>query len=631
MKNRYGVTPWGLWFIDVLDSYQMGERLDRGRRYANAGRVLSLELAEGRAVAKVEGTQRQHGAAAWMNNHARYRSKKKHDDESGFALANPEDAGNPLYRTAISFPPLKEAEQVYRIIENDPPLLARIAAGELPETFLQELKNKGINLIPRRWQEMKRSCTCPDWGDPCKHMAALYYIIASEIDADPHVLFRLRGMDLSARFGKTAVRSVAQPFRVTYTAEKKNTYKKSGLGQLPDLEEIPYCGELITSLLPSSPPFCERDFAAVMAEFYHRCTREQSQENLWEPAQADEEILAKTEHEFSRSHWTVQCPVVRPGTAPVLQTEDINGNKKRFSIYETFEYFVRFSSDDGTESYSFLFYLFKLLNLVCCSGAFIPYVLMQFETDGSFENETLKIIWRPFENLPVAANMLKAVTERECGMLLAPQLFRVNLSEKQVSSKAHQLVSGQSVVDLLSCAFLNEWVRRKFMLIMDDFIKKGSGEYHKLLNMFFIGMEVDVSTPALRSLPASIDRWLSVLHIDFSAYRYVITIKDLTKQGTDDVLIALNFVISMEVIIGNEDGEKKIPLSKCSDIEILRAPIALSNYLPEIGELTKLQKVAISEARLVAFLDSASSLLTRLGMTVNLPKALARELKPRLV
>ena len=44
-RQTYGRTPWGKWFIDVLDSYQMGARLDRGKRYANTGRVLSLEIA----------------------------------------------------------------------------------------------------------------------------------------------------------------------------------------------------------------------------------------------------------------------------------------------------------------------------------------------------------------------------------------------------------------------------------------------------------------------------------------------------------------------------------------------------------------------------------------------------------
>jgi uncharacterized Zn finger protein len=352
MNSRYGITPWGSWFIDVLDSYKMGERLERGRKYANAGRVLSLELKEGRAIAKVEGNS------------------------------------SPFYRVAISFPPLKEAEQVYSMIEKNLPLLARISAGELPETFLQQLKKKGINLIPGRWQEMKRSCTCPDWGDPCKHMAALYYIIAREIDADPHVLFRLRGMDLSERFGKAAVHSIALPFTLTYTSEETSSTRAQERAQerareMVELEAIPHCAELITSLLPSSPPFCGRDFAVVMAEFYHLCAGYKT----WEQAESEENI-AQTEHDFSRSYWTLFCPSPRAGAQIVLYAQDINGNNKRYSLYEAFEHFVQFSSEDGTDSYAFLFYLFKFLNLVCSAGAFIPYVLD--------ENESLSIVWIPF-------------------------------------------------------------------------------------------------------------------------------------------------------------------------------------------------------------------------------------------
>lgn len=573
MESRYGVTPWGAWFIDILDSYRMGERLDRGRRYANAGRVLSLELKEGKAVAKVEGKS------------------------------------NPFYKVIIGFPPLQEAEQVYRMIEEDPPLLARIAAGELPETFLETLKKKKINLIPRRWQEMKRSCTCPDWGDPCKHMAALYYIIAREIDANPHVLFRLRGMDLAARFGKSAVQKITSPFDITYSAStekktKQNTLQPPAWSGAPALEEIPHCGQLISSLLPSSPPFCSRDFAVVMAEFYHYCSKYER----WEAAEID----AQTEHDFSRSHWTVICPVIKPGARPVLQAEDINGNKKRYALCEAFDNFVQFSSDDGTESYNFLFYLFKFLNLVCDSGAFIPYVL------NNYEEETLEIIWRPFESLPLVSNMQKAIAERGCAML--------NLKTRHVS--------GQSVVDLLASAFLTEWIRRKYMTFKEEFTKRGNsapGEYHKLLNMFFLGLDIDISTPAMRSLPAAIDRWLSVLHIDFTAYNYAITIKDMTKRGMKDAEALSDFTISMDVLTEDEEGVHKTPISKCTNLDILRAPVALSNYLPEIRSLTSSQKIAISEARLAAFLDSASSLLTRLGMTVNLPKSLAKELKPRIV
>ncbi|MDR0447661.1 MAG: DEAD/DEAH box helicase family protein, partial [Treponema sp.] len=612
MKNRYGITPWGSWFIDVLDSYQMGERLNRGRRYANAGRVLSLEFVAGspsvmaRAVAKVEGNYL------------------------------------PYYRVEISFPPLKEAEQVYRMIEEDPPLLACIAAGELPEVFLQKLKKKGINLIPRRWRDMKRSCTCPDWGDPCKHMAALYYIIAREIDADPHVLFKLRGMDLKARFGEAVVHIIEPPFTITFTPSGSSRAasalavsqagprvgpEAASPGQIPlHLEAIPHCGDLISSLLPPAPPFCSRDFTQVMAEFYHRCVRDYHQS--WESAEINEQTLAETEHKFSRSHWTVICSDPGPGAKPILQAEDINGKTKLFSLFKAFELFVHFSSEDGTESYSFLFYLFKFLNLICASGAFIPYV---FTEDGTF-----RIVWRPFETLPPVPQILQAIASRECGMYTLKRI-------RQKGRLIGPTVSGRSVVDLLASAFLGEWVKQRFIVFRGNIGgslggQSGGDEYRELLNLFFDETIINVSAPAWRSLPAAIDRWLSVLHIDFTAYRYSITVKDLSRNkesSPEDDPGGLYFALSMDVLTEHEEGVSKIPISKCRDLEMLRAPTALSNYLPEIRELASPSKTArsvrLSEARLVSFLDSASSLLTRLGITVNLPKALHKELKPRLV
>jgi len=591
MKNLYGITPWGRWFIDVLDSYQMGERLERGRRYANAGRVLSLELKEGRAAAKVEGNFK------------------------------------PFYNVSINFSPLEEAEKVYKLIENDPPLLARIAAGELPETFLEKLKKDGINLIPRKWREMKRSCSCPDYGDPCKHMAALYYIIAREIDANPQVLFRLRGMDLASRFGKVVVHSVAPPFQITFNKEQKIEKKEVIIQEPVIFEEIPYCGQLISSLLPPDPPFSDKNFTAVMAEFYHRINLTETDE--WEEAESDSEDFL--EHDFSRSHWTVQCPSLVPGVEPVLLAEDINGNKKRYTLFKAFSHFTEFSDDDGTASYRFLFYLFRFLKLVSHSGAFIPFVCDN-------DDETMKIIWRPFESLPVVSGMLKQISALECGMLKAPPVFKINLNKKQSESAGKQTVSGRSVADILSSAFLSEWVRNKYMTFKNEFEKAGNDDYKRLLNLFFMGMFADISSPAKRSLPMTLDRWLSVLHIDFTAFRYAITIKDAAKRE-EDSFEAMNFSISMDVITEEEIpgltepqiNIVKTPLCKCKDIETLRAPIALSNYLPEIKELFNCQKIALSETRLVSFLDSASSLLSRLGMTVNLPKTLARELKPRLV
>jgi len=571
MKNRYGITPWGSWFIDVLNSYGMGGRLDRGRTYANTGKVLSLKLESGRVVAKVKGNYR------------------------------------PSYKVEIIFPPLKETELVYKMIEEDPLLLAHIASGELPETFLQKLKQRNISLIPQHWREMKKSCTCPDeYGDPCKHLAALYFIIAREIDTDPHLLFRLRGMDLAARFGKSAVQRILPPFAINHKVSDNDSIGKKESTALivrpspPVLEEIPNCVNLITALLPSSPSFCKRDFAVVMAEFYHRTAHYRA----WESAEAQPE----TEHNFSRSVWTIHCPEPGPGAKVFLDARDIEGNIRRFTPCDAFEYFVRFSSEDGTSSYNFLFYLFKFLNLLCSASAFIPYVLGK--------SKTLKIIWRPFETLPDVRKILDAIGAIECGML--------------------GTVSGRSVVDLLASAFLNEWVYRRSLAFRKSFGRQSGGrEYLELLNLFFYETEIDVSSPAKRSLPQAIDRWLAVLHIDFTAYSYSLTVKDAHARRAFET--DFKFSLSMDVLTGEQNETRKIPLCQCKDLEALKAPIALSNYLPEIRQLASVTEkarkgsVELSQTRLVNFLESASFLLTRLGMTVELPKSLHRELKPRLL
>ena len=610
MKNEYGVTPWGNWFIDVLDSYRMGERLERGRTYANSGKVYSLQFDNGLATAMVEGKYQ------------------------------------PYYNVFIKFPALKESEQVYKIIEEDPPLLANIARGELPETFLNKLVDNDINLIPRRWQEMERSCNCPDHGDPCKHMAALYYIIAKEIDADPHLLFRLRGMDLEERFGGAAVHQYVPPFEITFSTQKA---LQGGITAKPlELEYIPPCQELISALLPEVSSFSDKNFSSVLAEFY----RQSALKKPWEsfgtnPSVINDKNKAEIEHGFSRSNWTMICHDPKPGADAFLLAEDINGSKKQYSLSEAFKYFVHFSSDDGTASYSFLFYLFKFLNLLCSAGAFIPYVLL--------ENEEFKIIWRPFKTLPLIRNILESLAARECDILCFENGFIK--SKEQKSKKAERIVyyaSGQTVVDILSSAFLNEFVKRRFLSVRETLGKYGTGdEYRELLDLFFNSSIIDVASPAKRSLPAAIDQWLSVLHIDFTAYNYCLTVSELKNPvqqhaGSDhhvkvsDAADNFCFALSMDLVTEDEDGLKHTPISQIKDLDILRAPIALSNYLPEIRSLASSSlassfnttvrdnKIILTETRLISFLDSASEILTRLGMKVTLPKSLHNELKPRL-
>ncbi|MDR0589745.1 MAG: SWIM zinc finger family protein, partial [Spirochaetaceae bacterium] len=454
-RQTYGRTPWGKWFIDVLDSYQMGARLDRGKSYANTGKVLSLEIEGGKVRAKVKGNYR------------------------------------PFYKVEISFPPLEEGKRVFQLIQEDPSLLARIAAGELPESFLVKLKREGINLIPKRWREMKRSCNCPDYGDPCKHMAALYYIIAREIDTDPLVLFRLRGIDLrdvADRYGLSLgnqgdSRELPPPF----TVEAQGGDREIPL-EPPEFSEIPHCTDLILSLLPPAPAFSEGDFSLVLAEFYHQAARYLP----WEEA-GD---LEAEEHRFSRSRWTLECVGARPGAEPVLIRQSPSGEQEEYSVYEAFTRFRSFSSEDGTSSYAFLYYLFKFLNLLCSAGAFIPCPLL--------EGKKLRILWLPYDRLPLIRDCLDTLARYEDRLLLLkPGREKPRKPDKSGSRPPSGRVKpsyagGRGVVDLLSSALLTEWVRRRYFLRTKG-TPAGNKNLRELLDLFFQGGILDVASPALRS------------------------------------------------------------------------------------------------------------------------------------
>lgn len=70
---------------------------------------------------------------------------------------------------------------------------ALLLAGEMPPDIEQVFRSVAAHLFPRPGERLKTSCSCPDWADPCKHVAAVHYVLGDEFDRDPFLLFRLRG------------------------------------------------------------------------------------------------------------------------------------------------------------------------------------------------------------------------------------------------------------------------------------------------------------------------------------------------------------------------------------------------------------------------------------------------------
>src|SRR5207248_9941928 len=70
---------------------------------------------------------------------------------------------------------------------------AKLLAGEMPQNIEEAFNAVHISLFPTAATDLDTDCSCPDWANPCKHVAAVYYLLAERFDEDPFLIFKLRG------------------------------------------------------------------------------------------------------------------------------------------------------------------------------------------------------------------------------------------------------------------------------------------------------------------------------------------------------------------------------------------------------------------------------------------------------
>ncbi len=159
-KGAFAKTWWGKRWIEVIESFEIGERLGRGRSYARKGQVVDLDIAKGRVRARVQGS----------------RSKP--------------------YNILIendTFPD-EQWQQVITDLSGQPRFAASLLSGEMPRDVEEIFHQAGLALFPGE-EELRFDCSCPDSSSPCKHIAAVFYLLAEAFDEEPFLIFRLRGME----------------------------------------------------------------------------------------------------------------------------------------------------------------------------------------------------------------------------------------------------------------------------------------------------------------------------------------------------------------------------------------------------------------------------------------------------
>lgn len=178
--NKIARTFWGKAWCDNLEAYSdFANRLPRGRTYVRNGSVVDLQIAAGKVTARV--------------------------------------AGSSLYKIEVKIKPLTprawqaiQAECAGKIDSLIELLQGKLSAGVMQVVTRQE---QGLFPTPK---DIDLDCSCPDWADLCKHVAAALYGVGARLDTQPELLFQLRGVDASDLISRA---SASEAVRQTGDAE----------------------------------------------------------------------------------------------------------------------------------------------------------------------------------------------------------------------------------------------------------------------------------------------------------------------------------------------------------------------------------------------------------------------------
>lgn len=158
-SGRIGSKWWSKKWLSAMEAIGGASRLLRGRSYARKGQVIDIHIEPGIVTAKVQGSR-----------------------------ATP-------YKVRIQITRLSDADWKKSLdaMSERAMFIAKLLNGEMPDEIEEAFSDTSLSLLPTSSKDLKTDCSCPDWANPCKHIAAVYYLLAEEFDRDPFMIFLLRG------------------------------------------------------------------------------------------------------------------------------------------------------------------------------------------------------------------------------------------------------------------------------------------------------------------------------------------------------------------------------------------------------------------------------------------------------
>ena len=159
-------TWWGEKFVSALEAYIDIGRLQRGKAYRTDNRILDFKINGNEIKATLRGN---------INPY--------------FGVTK-----EPRYKVDLRFEQIsqKQWQTIIKNISGNAHWLSKLMLNEIPGSIEEAFGND--SLLPSSYEDVQGSCSCPDYCNPCKHIAGVYYRIANLLDSNPMLLFELRGL-----------------------------------------------------------------------------------------------------------------------------------------------------------------------------------------------------------------------------------------------------------------------------------------------------------------------------------------------------------------------------------------------------------------------------------------------------
>ena len=581
----YGLTWWGAQWLQALTQIDHDNRLPRGRTYANRGAVRDLVVAGSTVGARVQGSRPR------------------------------------PYEVTIGVPQVDDA-QASRLMDRlaaDPGLVASLLNRTLEPAVLQMAQQLKIPIFPARWSDLQMHCSCPDWAVPCKHLAAVIYLLSQQIDGDPFLVFSLRGIDLPALLrqrgvqvdaaGAAALPTAAQalfggePAAADAAAELEAD--PGALSQL-DLSTIPDLRQTLWRVLPANPVFHRGgDFRALAQEQLGRVARLAAQ--AMAPGAADSPLALPT----GRLRLTVNDNAEVAVTGVELGAASVASLPELLSALDGV---APAQLDDLPAELAALWQLRLLAWHLLAKGAVVPELML-------LSPHTVALRWLPAELDGTVRDMVQR----------AARGVPAGLVQRRQGRKSSALAALPQARLLLS-------------LLLDQAVfaaaesagvpgARAKALDGKIPQLFFVGGRGRFDGPGEAAWPGSIQTWLSRLHLGRQPLAPVLQLDE--APGGD------GFVLSIAVADEAQPLHKPTPLStvmkapawQARRMAVLQTVALLSEFHPPLADHVRAgarEPLALGLQALPAFLFEALPAIRLLGIRALLPKALNRLLRPRV-